>query len=125
MGQALKTGAMDTKKPRKLILSTVYRALSWVTLFFGSLLLVVSVINSRLGAAEVPLILTLFLLAIVLSGIAQVLDLILEIAESTKLTASNSVIVAKSSYETAKQLTTQQNATDETDSSPTPTAILG
>ena len=123
MGQVLKIGAMNTKKPRKLILSIVYRALSWITLFFGILLLVVSVIN--LGVAEVPLILTLFLLAIVLSGIAQVLDLILEIAENTKLTASNSVIVAKSSYETAKQLTTQQNATDETDSGPAPTAILG
>ena len=123
MGQVLKIGAMNTKKPRKLILSIVYRALSWITLFFGILLLVVSVFN--LGVAEGPLILTLFLLAIVLSGIAQVLDLILEIAESTKLTASNSVIVAKNSYETAKQLTTQQNATDETDSGPAPTAILG
>ena len=100
-GKLLKVGAMNTKGPRKLILSTVYRIFSGITSVLGLVILLVPInawfTENRLDLDMIFTSIALLFTATVFSGIAQVLDLILEIAENTKQTASNSILEAKSS----------------------------
>ena len=92
---------MNTKGPRKLILSTVYRIFSGITSVLGLVILLVPInawfTENRLDLDMIYTSIALLFTATVFSGIAQVLDLILEIAENTKQTASNSILEAKSS----------------------------